>query len=152
MTAVVRVPKFVARDYMVMATRRGEVKKTSLDEFAVVRSLGLIAMDLEPGDELIGARLTAPTIRCMLITEHGQAIRFEVQELRAASRTSGGVRGIRLDEGDDGGLAVRRSVKDSELLVVTTNGYGKRTPVDEYPTHGRGGGGIITARLTDKTG
>jgi DNA gyrase subunit A len=150
-TAVVRVPKFVARDYMVLGTRRGEVKKTSLDDFASVRSLGLIAMDLEPGDELIGARLTQTDDTVMMITEHGQAIRFSVQDLRAASRMSGGVRGIRLDEGD-AVVALVVPSKDSELLVVTTNGYGKRTPVDEYPTHGRGGGGIITARLTDKTG
>ena len=150
-TAVVSVPKFVARDYMVMATRRGEVKKTSLDEFAVVRSLGLIAMDLEPGDELIGARLVGAEDQVLLATEHGQAIRFEVQELRSASRTSGGVRGIRLDESDNV-VSLCAIVPDSELLVVTTNGYGKRTPVAEYPTHGRGGGGIITARLTDKTG
>jgi len=150
-TAVVRVPKFVARDYMVLATRRGEVKKTSLDDFASVRSLGLIAMDLEPGDELIGARLTQTDDTVMLISERGQAIRFSVQDLRAASRMSGGVRGIRLDE-DDALVSLVVPSKDSELLVVTTNGYGKRTPVDEYPTHGRGGGGIITARLTDKTG
>ncbi|HEX3272337.1 MAG TPA: DNA gyrase subunit A [Ktedonobacterales bacterium] len=150
-TAVVRVPKFVARDYMVLGTRRGEVKKTSLDDFASVRSLGLIAMDLEPGDELIGARLTQSDDTVMMITEHGQAIRFSVQDLRAASRMSGGVRGIRLDEGD-AVVALVVPSKDSELLIVTTNGYGKRTPVDEYPTHGRGGGGIITARLTDKTG
>jgi DNA gyrase subunit A len=150
-TAVVSVPKFVARDYMVMATRRGEVKKTSLDEFAVVRSLGLIAMDLEPGDELIGARLVGADDQVLLATEHGQAIRFEVQELRSASRTSGGVRGIRLDESDNV-VSLCAIIPDSELLVVTTRGYGKRTPVGEYPTHGRGGGGIITARLTDKTG
>jgi DNA gyrase subunit A len=150
-TAVVRVPKFVARDYMVLGTRRGEVKKTSLDDFASVRSLGLIAMDLEPGDELIGARLTQTDDTVMMITEHGQAIRFSVQDLRAASRMSGGVRGIRLDDGD-AVVALVVPSKDSELLVVTTNGYGKRTPVEEYPTHGRGGGGIITARLTDKTG
>jgi DNA gyrase subunit A len=150
-TAVVRVPKFVARDYMILGTRRGEVKKTSLDDFASVRSLGLIAMDLEPGDELIGARLTQSDDTVMMITEHGQAIRFSVQDLRAASRMSGGVRGIRLDEGD-AVVALVVPSKDSELLIVTTNGYGKRTPVDEYPTHGRGGGGIITARLTDKTG
>ena len=150
-TAVVSVPKFVARDYMVMATRRGEVKKTSLDEFAVVRSLGLIAMDLEPGDELIGARLVGADDQVLLATEHGQAIRFEVQELRSASRMSGGVRGIRLDESDNV-VSLCAIIPDSELLVVTTRGYGKRTPVDEYPTHGRGGGGIITARLTEKTG
>jgi DNA gyrase subunit A len=150
-TAVVCVPKFVARDYMVVATKRGEVKKTSLDEFAVVRSLGLIAMDLEPGDELIGARLVSANEQVMLITERGQAIRFEVQELRAASRTSGGVRGIRLDERDEA-VALCVAKPDAELLVVTQKGYGKRTPVSEYPTQGRGGGGVITARLTDKTG
>jgi DNA gyrase subunit A len=150
-TAVVCVPKFVARDYMIMATRRGEVKKTSLDEFAVVRSLGLIAMDLEEGDELIGARLVGARDQVLLITERGQSIRFEVQELRAASRTSGGVRGIRLDDKDNV-VALCAVVPDSELLVVTTRGYGKRTPIGEYPTQGRGGGGVITARLTDKTG
>ncbi|HET8909083.1 MAG TPA: DNA gyrase subunit A, partial [Ktedonobacterales bacterium] len=150
-TAVVSVPKFIARDYMVMATRRGEVKKTSLDEFAVVRSLGLIAMDLEPGDELIGARLVGAEDQVLLATEHAQAIRFAVQELRSASRTSGGVRGIRLDENDNV-VSLCAIIPGSELLVVTTRGYGKRTPVAEYPTHGRGGGGIITARLTDKTG
>jgi DNA gyrase subunit A len=150
-TAVVCVPKFIARDYMVLATKRGEVKKTSLDEFAVVRSLGLIAMDLEPGDELIGARLVEAGQQVMLITERGQAIRFEVQELRAASRTSGGVRGIRLDD-KDSAVSLCAVAPDAELLVVTTRGYGKRTPVGEYPTQGRGGGGVITARLTDKTG
>jgi DNA gyrase A subunit len=150
-TAVVCVPKFVARDYMVVATKRGEVKKTSLDEFAVVRSLGLIAMDLEPGDELIGARLVGATDQVILVTEHAQSIRFEVQELRAASRTSGGVRGIRLDDNDTV-VALCHVTPGAELLVVTTRGYGKRTPVEEYPTQGRGGGGVITARLTDKTG
>ena len=150
-TGVVCVPKFVARDYMVMATKRGEVKKTSLDEFAVVRSLGLIAMDLEPGDELIGARLVGANDHVLLVTERGQSIRFEVQELRAASRMSGGVRGIRLDPIDSVNALCAIQPK-SEVLVVTTNGYGKRTPIDEYPTQGRGGGGVITARLTDKTG
>ncbi|MGZ3673037.1 MAG: DNA gyrase C-terminal beta-propeller domain-containing protein, partial [Ktedonobacterales bacterium] len=87
----------------------------------------------------------------LLVTERGQSIRFEVQELRAASRTSGGVRGIRLD-GHDNVVSLCTAVPSSELLVVTTNGYGKRTPLAEYPTQGRGGGGVITARLTDKTG
>jgi DNA gyrase subunit A len=150
-TAVVCVPKFVARDFMIMATKRGEVKKTSLDEFAVVRSLGLIAMDLEEGDELIGARLVGASDQVLLISEHGQAIRFDVQDLRSASRMSGGVRGLRLDDGDTV-VALCAIVPDSEVLVVTTRGYGKRTPIAEYPTHNRGGGGVITARLTDKTG
>jgi DNA gyrase subunit A len=137
----------------VMATKRGEVKKTSLDEFAVVRSLGLIAMDLEPGDELIGARLVSANDTVLLVTERGQAIRFEVQELRAASRTSGGVRGIRVENHDQVvALCAVPENANPELLVVTFNGYGKRTPLNEYPVHGRGGGGVITARLTDKTG
>ncbi|HEU0026957.1 MAG TPA: DNA gyrase subunit A [Ktedonobacterales bacterium] len=152
-TGVVCVPKFVAHDYMIMATKRGEVKKTALDEFAVVRSLGLIAMDLEAGDELIGARLCGANDTVLFITERGQAIRFEVRELRAASRTSGGVRGIRLDEGDQAvALCAVPENTNPELLVVTANGYGKRTPINEYPVQGRGGGGVITARLTPKTG
>ena len=151
-TAVVCVPKFVARDFMVMATKRGEVKKTSLDEFAVVRSLGLIAMDLEPGDELIGARLVGADDQ--VHADHraragdplrgAGAARGLAHERRCARHPAGRQR--------QRGLALRGPTKHSEVLVVTTNGYGKRTPVDEYPTQGRGGGGIITARLTDKTG
>ncbi len=150
-TAVVNVPKFEARDFLVMATKRGEVKKTNLDEFAVVRRAGLIAMDLEEGDELIGAKRTGAKDQVMLITAQGQAIRFEVQELRAASRMSGGVRGIRLDEGDDV-VALDTVREDAELLVVSVHGYGKRTPLVEYPTQGRGGGGVRTMRITEKTG
>ena len=150
-TAVVTVPKFEARDFLVLATRRGEVKKTNLDEYAVVRRSGLIAMDLEEGDELIGARRTGSKDQVLLVTAHGQSIRFEVQELRSASRMSGGVRGIRLEEGD--GVVTLDTVReDAELLVVSSNGYGKRTPLKEYPTQGRGGGGVRTMRVTDKTG
>jgi len=150
-TAVVSVPKFEARDYLIMATKRGEVKKTNLDEFAVVRRTGLIAMDLEEGDELIGAKRTEAKDQVVLITAHGQSIRFEVQELRSASRTSGGVRGIRLDEGDSV-VTLDNVREDAELLVVSSHGYGKRTPLVEYPTQGRGGGGVRTMRLTEKTG
>ncbi len=150
-TAVVNVPKFEARDYLIMATRRGEVKKTNLDEFAVVRRNGLNAMDLEDGDELVGAKRVGAKEQVMLVTALGQAIRFEVQELRSASRMSGGVRGIRLDEGDS--VVTLDTVRENaELLVVSQHGYGKRTPLSEYPTHGRGGGGVKTIRLTDKTG
>ncbi len=150
-TAVVSVPKFEARDFLVMATKRGEVKKTSLDEFAVVRRMGLIAMDLEEGDQLIGAKRTEAKDQVMLVTARGQSIRFEVQDLRSASRTSGGVRGIRLDEGDS--VVTLESVRDdAELLVVSQHGYGKRTPLAEYPVQGRGGGGVRTIRLTEKTG
>jgi DNA gyrase subunit A len=150
-TAIVAVPKFQALDYLIMATRLGEVKKTSLDEFAVVRRMGLIAMDLEEGDELIGARLVHANDTVFLVTTHGQSIRFAVSDLRSASRTSGGVRGVRLEEGDSL-VTLDVAQKGGELLVVTAHGYGKRTPVEEYTTQGRGGSGILTARLTDKTG
>ena len=120
---------------MVVATKRGEVKKTSLDEFAVVRSLGLIAMDLEPGDELIGARLVGAEDQVMLITERGQSIRFEVQELRAASRTSGGVRGIRLDERDNV-VDLCAARPDAELLVVTQKGTGSARRSVSTPLRG----------------
>jgi DNA gyrase subunit A len=150
-TAVVPVPKFQALDFLIMATRLGEVKKTALDEFAVVRRMGLNAMDLEEGDELIGARLVHANDTVFLVTTHGQSIRFSVGDLRSASRASGGVRGIRLEDGDSV-VTLDVAQKGGELLVVTAHGYGKRTPVEEYTTQGRGGSGILTARLTDKTG
>jgi len=150
-TAVVYVPKGVSRDYMIVATKKGEVKKTAMDEFEVVRRQGLIAMDLEEDDELIGAKLAHADDDVLLITAQGRAIRFTVAELRSASRTSGGVRGIRLAKGDTV-ISLNLTPKDSELLVVTEHGYGKCTPIDEYPTHGRGGGGVITSKVTDKTG
>ena len=150
-TAIVYVPKGVSRDFMIVATRKGEVKKTAMDEFEVVRRQGLIAMDLEDDDELIGAKLAHANDDVLLITAQGKAIRFSVEELRSASRMSGGVRGIRLSE-DDAVVSLNLTPRDSELLVVTEYGYGKRTSIDEYPRHSRGGGGVITQKVTDKTG
>jgi DNA gyrase subunit A len=136
---------------MVVATKKGEVKKTVMSEFEAVRRAGLIAMDLEDDDELIAAKLARADDDLLMITAGGQAIRFTVEELRSASRTSGGVRGIRLAEGDSA-VSLNIATAGGELLVVTENGYGKRTPIDEYPKHSRGGSGVLTARLTDKTG
>jgi DNA gyrase subunit A len=150
-TAIVYVPKGVSRDYMIVATKKGEVKKTTMDEFEVVRRSGLIAMNLEEDDELIGAKLAHADDDVLLITAHGKAIRFTVEELRSASRTSGGVRGIRLAGGDTV-VSLNLAPKGGELLVVTEHGYGKRTPVEEYPTHSRGGGGVITLKVTEKSG
>ncbi len=108
-------------------------------------------MDLEEDDELIGAKLAHADDDVLLITAQGKAIRFSVEELRSASRTSGGVRGIRLSNGDSV-VSLNLTPRDSELLVVTEYGYGKRTPIDEYPRHSRGGSGVITQKVTDKTG
>lgn len=150
-TAVVVVPKGVSRDYMIVATRKGEVKKTEMSEFEVVRRDGKIAMNLEEDDELIGAKLARAEDDILMISAGGQAIRFTVKELRCASRTSGGVRGLRLAEGDTV-VSLNIATVGGELLVVTEHGYGKRTSIDEYPPHNRGGSGVLTARLTDKTG
>ncbi len=150
-TAVVHVPKEVSRDYMIVGTKKGEIKKTTMDEFEVVRRQGLIAMDLEEDDELIGAKLARAGDDVLMVTAQGKAIRFTVAELRSASRMSGGVRGIRLSK-DDKVVSLNLAPRDSELLVVTEYGYGKRTPIDDYPTHSRGGGGVITSHVTEKTG
>ncbi|MGH2478585.1 MAG: DNA gyrase subunit A, partial [Ktedonobacteraceae bacterium] len=150
-TAVVAVPKGVDRDYMLVATKKGEVKKTPMSEFESVRRAGLIAMNLEADDELIGARMAHADDDVLMVTANGQAIRFTVEELRSASRMSGGVRGIRLGKGDTL-VSLNIAADDAQLLVVMENGYGKRTAIHEYPKHNRGGSGILTARLTDKTG
>src|SRR5947199_4324251 len=151
-TAIVYVPKGVSRDFMIVATKKGEVKKTAMDEFEVVRRSGLIAMDLEEDDELIGAKLARADDDVLMITAQGKAIRFTVEELRSASRTSGGVRGIRLGSKSDKVVSLNLTPKDSELLVVTEHGYGKCTPIDDYPTQSRGGNGVITLKVTEKTG
>jgi DNA gyrase subunit A len=150
-TAIVAVPKGVSRDFMIVATKKGEVKKTVMDEFEVVRRAGLIAMDLEADDELIGAKLAHADDDVLMITAEGQAIRFTVEELRSASRTSGGVRGIRLSHSDRV-VSLNLAPANSELLVVTEYGYGKRTAIEEYPRQSRGGSGVLTSRVTDKTG
>ena len=150
-TAIVAVPKGVSHDVLIVATRKGEVKKTAMSEFEVVRRQGLIAMNLEDDDELIGAKMARTGEDILIVTSQGQAIRFCVDDLRLASRTSGGVRGIRLDEGDT--VVSLNSAKDEyKLLIVTEFGFGKVTPISEYPRHNRGGGGVITSRVTERTG
>jgi DNA gyrase subunit A len=149
-TAVLAAPNF-EHDYLMMATRQGEIKKTPLKDFAVVRSNGLIAMDLEPGDELSWVKHCPKDCELILVTEQGQAIRFKESDVPSRSRQAGGVRGIRLQEGDRV-CGLELVEPGAQLLVVTTQGYGKRTPLKEYPTHGRGGQGVRTTTVTDKTG
>ena len=150
-TAMVVLPDFEAGSYLLMATRLGEVKKTTADKFAAVRSSGLIAMDLEAGDELVAARLATDKDDMLLFTQEGQSIRFGVKDLRAASRTSGGVRGIRLSASDQVvGLGIIHP--EGYVLVVTSGGFGKLTPVGAYPQQHRAGGGVRTFKLVDKAG
>jgi DNA gyrase subunit A len=150
-TAMVAVTDFKPDTYLLLATRRGEVKRTALDNFAFVRSSGLIAMDLEEGDELIAACLATDHDDVIIVTRQGQSIRFAVSALRLTSRTSGGVRGIRLAT-DDEIVSMDIANPDAFILVVTTGGFGKLTPITRYPRQHRAGGGVRTFRLTEKAG
>ncbi len=149
-TALVSIHDY-GKDYMVLATANGEVKKTPLPDFKEVRKNGKIAMGLDKGDELVSAKLVHENDEIVLITSHGQAIRFNVKELRSASRTSGGVRGIRLAKG---GKVVSLEVvtPNSELFTITERGFGKRTPFEDYPRKLRGGMGVRNYDITNKTG
>ena len=145
------VPEFTPDAFMVLVTRLGEVKKTALDKFAAVRSSGLIAMDVEDGDELVASRVATDQEDLVLVTENGQSIRFAVSGIRASSRTSGGVRGIRLAAGDrvvGAGIARPKTY----FLVITKQGHGKLTPIDDYPKQHRAGGGVRTFKIVEKTG
>jgi DNA gyrase subunit A len=150
-TAMIALANFTSGAYLLMATRKGEIKKTAVDNFASVRSNGLIAMDLEPADELVAACLAADQDDVLLVTEQGQSIKFAVSSLRGVSRTSGGVRGIRLGPGDQV-VAMDIVPPAAYVLVVTTGGFGKLTPGTAYPKQHRSGGGVKTFKLTEKTG
>jgi DNA gyrase subunit A len=150
-TAVVATTSY-DRDFMLVATKQGEVKKTPLKEFESVRRAGLIAMALEPGDELVFARLVKEDDDIVLISSQGKAMRFGVGELRSASRMSGGVRGIRLSATDDAVVGMDVVAEEAMLLTVSETGLGKRTAFDEYPRHSRGGQGVLTHNVTARTG
>jgi DNA gyrase subunit A len=150
-TSITATTGFEPDTYMVMATKLGEVKKTSLDKFTAVRSSGLIAFDLAPNDELVSVCLATDEDDVVIVTSKGQSICFAVSSLRAASRTSGGVRGIRLAK-NDGVVSMDRVDPDAFLLTVTEGGFGKITSLNEYPRQHRSGGGVRTFRIVDKTG
>jgi len=149
-TAMVAIKSFTPGAYLLMATAGGEIKKTAVAKFAAVRSSGLIAMDLEERDELVGACLANDEDDVILVTAQGQSIRFTVPSLRATSRTSGGVRAIRL-AGGDRVVAMDIAHPDAFVLTVTSGGFGKLTPVSRYPRQHRAGSGVRTFKLTEKS-
>ena len=152
MTAFVRAREFPADKFIVMATRKGIIKKTALDAFSNPRKAGVNAMDIsEKDDELIEAQITDGTYEIVLATRQGMAIRFPEEKVRAMGRTAYGVKGIELDDKDYviGMVVVKR---DSTLLVVTENGYGKRTSIEDYRMTNRGGKGVINVKTTDRNG
>lgn len=150
-TATVPVKAMDTEGYMVMATSMGEVKKTDLSDFHNLRANGLRCFDIEEGDSLKWVALSRGDDDVILVTAKGMSIRFSEKDLRSAGRAAGGVRGIRLS-GDDKVVGMTLSRECCELLVATENGYGKRTPISAYRKQTRGGKGIITMNLSDKTG
>lgn len=143
--------------FLVMVTSRGTIKKSALDQFENVRRSGIIAITLDDGDELTWVKPSSGMDDISLVTKKGQSIRFSEDDVRAMGRTAAGVRGIKLGQNDNviGMDIVDPKLADKGLLqlfVITENGMGKRTDLQEYKTQGRGGSGIRTAKVTDKTG
>jgi DNA gyrase subunit A len=163
LSAFLPMPKDTKGKYVFFSTRRGKVKKTAIDEFDNIRSSGIIAINLEDGDELIGVRITDGNQQIVLSTRGGQSIRFKEEEVRPMGRTAAGVSGMELDsytvkEGktvtlvNDEVVSIAVARDDETLLTVSENGFGKRTPANEYRLTHRGGKGVITMDVTDRTG
>ena len=149
---------FPADHYVFMATAQGTVKKTSLDEFSNPRKAGIIAVDLDPGDYLIGARLTDGRHDVMLFSDGGKAVRFDEEDVRPMGRNARGVRGMTLEDGQSviAMLVAEQEETDSDnpvsVLTATENGYGKRTSIVEYTRHGRGTKGMIAIQQSERNG
>ena len=151
-TAMLPIPGGICENkYLVMATRRGLIKRTALDEFTNLRKSGLIAITLREDDDLIRVLMTEGTSDLLIGSRGGMAIRFPESELRPIGRSAMGVKSIELDEGDEV-VDMSPAEADCTVLSLTENGYGKRTPIEEYRAQSRGGKGIKAMNLTDKTG
>ncbi|MEE2699956.1 MAG: DNA gyrase subunit A [Bacteroidota bacterium] len=145
--------EYINSNYIVMCTKKGVVKKTSLESYSRPRTNGINAITIKEGDQLLEAKMTNGSSQIMLAVKSGKAIRFEEEKVRSMGRTAAGVRGIRLaDEKDEviGMICVNN--QESSVLVVAENGYGKRSAVDAYRITNRGGKGVKTINVTDKTG
>jgi len=150
-TTVIPIQEYKEGQYLIMATRNGVVKKTDLMEYDSIRKGGLAAVTLRENDELIDVKLTDGNQDIMLSTVNGMAIRFNETDARPIGRVSQGVKGIDLSE-DDQVIGMEVCTDDTTLLVVTENGFGKRTELEEYKVQNRGGKGVLTYRITKKTG
>jgi DNA gyrase subunit A len=149
--ATIRVRELKDGTFLVMGTRNGVVKKTGLGQFRNVRRDGIIAINIDEDDELIQVIETSGNDEIILATEHGMSIRFHEEQLRDQGRATRGVRGIKLRDKDTV-KSLELVSEDATFMVCTTNGYGKRTPFDEYRAQNRGGAGIIAIRLSDRNG
>ena len=150
-TAILPIREFAEDLYVFMATRDGTVKKTSLEQYSHPRPSGIIAVDLDEGDSLVGVALTDGARDVMLFTSAGKAVRFNETEVRPMGRNTHGVRGVKLAEGQSV-IALLPVDPEREILIATENGYGKRTRVEEFPLHGRGGQGVIAVQTSERNG
>jgi DNA gyrase subunit A len=153
-SAVIPISDFEDSKYLLMATKNGLIKKTPLQEYNSSRKTGLLAITLKDDDELIDVRLTDGQDNVVLVTEKGLCITFDEKDVRPVGRSAQGVLGIRLDEDDTviGMESIVSNNKGVTLLAITENGFGKRTELDEYRVQNRGGRGVITYKITPKTG
>lgn len=145
--------EYINNHYIIMATKKGQVKKTSLEQYSRPRANGIIAITVREGDELLEAKLTTGDSHVMIGVRSGKAIRFEESKTRPMGRNASGVRGIRLDDDNDEVVGmVTINDFETDILVVTENGYGKRSALDDYRITNRGGKGVKTINITEKTG
>ncbi|AJW61823.1 DNA gyrase subunit A [Elizabethkingia sp. HX WHF] len=145
--------EYVEKMSVVMITKNGTIKKTSLEAYSRPRVNGINAIEIREDDQLLGARLTDGTSEIMIATKNGKCIRFPEEKVRSVGRTSIGVKGITMEDSDEVIGMIAISDKENEtVLVVSENGYGKRTAVEDYRITNRGGKGVITLNITDKTG
>ncbi|MBQ7793549.1 MAG: DNA gyrase subunit A [Clostridia bacterium] len=149
--AMIPVMSFDEGNYLTFFTKNGTVKKTDIMDYSHIRAGGLRAIELVENDALVGVMLTEETDELMIGTNNGMAIRFRADDVRATGRTTRGVRGIRL-KGNDYVVGAVKVTEDKTVLCVTENGYGKKTEFSEYNCQSRGGSGVYTYRITDKTG
>ena len=150
-TAVIPINRFDEGSYLMMATKKGLVKKTPIQEYANVRKTGLAAISLRDDDELIEVKFTDDKKDIILITKEGQCIRFKETDVRSTGRVSMGVRGMNLADGDEV-VAMQLNSQGDSLLIVSANGMGKRTSVGEFTCQNRGGKGVKCYKITEKTG
>ena len=148
---VLTIADEIREGYLFMATKKGLVKKTHLSEFKNLRKNGLIAISLREGDELLKVKVTRGDADIVIVSEHGNAIKFNEQDVRAMGRTAAGVKSMNLRD-DDIAVCMDIAVDDEDLLVISENGFGKRTPLVEYKRQNRGGVGLITYKISEKTG
>ena len=150
-TAMIPIKEYVHGDYLVMATKKGLVKKTPIEEYSNVRKTGLAAITLREDDELIEVKITNNDFDVFMITKQGLCIRFNEKDVRATGRTSMGVRGMNLSDNDEV-VAMQLDIQGKEMLIVSEKGMGKRTDLDEFTAQNRGGKGVKCYKITEKTG